>query len=133
MVLAEKWCNDHTPMSYFPSTFNHHLSPMHLFFYYFLEFSPPFRPHTRYWSNVSLDFRDLFKFSFSCPFWKGIDASCVCGASNLECLGDIVPTKENPMLNIKGNQIELTKIHLGYCFFNHEPFVASCGKGDLAC
>lgn len=43
------------------------------------------------------------------------------GQTTLSVLVTLFPPKENPMPNIRGNQIEFIKIHLGYCFLtmNH--------------
>jgi hypothetical protein len=116
MDLTKKWCNDHTPMNYFPSTFDHYLNPMHLFFHYFLEFSPLFRPHMKYWSNVWVDFREFFLIHFPAPFGTELMHLVLVGQATLNALVRLCP-----MPNIRGNQIELTKIHLGYCFLtmNH--------------
>jgi hypothetical protein len=120
--FSQKWCNVHTPMNFFPSIVNHHLSPMHLFFHYFLEFSPCFRPHMKYWSNVWVHFLEIFlNFHFPTPFGKEFMHLVFVGQATLSALVTLCPPKENLMPNIKGNQIELTNVHLGCCFLtmNH--------------
>jgi hypothetical protein len=60
-------------------------------------------------------------FHFPAPFGKELMHLVFMGQATLSALVILCPPKENPMLNIRGNQIELTKIHLGYCFLtmNH--------------
>jgi len=95
MGMAKKWCNDYTSMSFFPSTFNHHLIPMHIFFHFSPKFSLPFRPHMRYWSNVKVEFLKMFKnFHVPPPFGKKLMHLVFVGQENyLECVSGIMPTK----------------------------------------
>ncbi len=61
------------------------------------------------------------KFPFPTLFGKELMHLVFVGQATLSALVTLCPPKENPMPNIKGNQIELTKVHLGYCFLtmNH--------------